>query len=501
MSRDARVHPSLTLTLLAVAATSYILQQTLVVPALATIQRDLDASTTWTTWVFTGFLLSSAVATPLVGKLGDTFGKKRLLVVSLAVFLIGTLLAATAQSIAVLIIARLIQGAGGAIFPLSFGIVRDELPPARIGIGLGLLSATFGVGGGAGLVMSGVILESLDWQWLFWIGAIPVVVALALVWIFIPESPIRTPSRLDWQGALTLSAALVALLLALSEGESWGWLSTKTIVVFVAAVAFAVAWVLVELRVPQPMLDVRVMRDRTVFWTNAVAVLSGFAMFGTFLLVPTLVQMPAGLPPELAVKVDYGFGASVIVAGLYLLPASLVMLVVGPLGGLLEQRVGARVVTIAGLTILTFGGVILAVAHDAGWQIVIAMSFVGSGVGLAFAMMAKLMVDAVEPAITGVALGMNTVMRTIGGVIGGQIGAAVLSSNVIPGTPGVPEEAGFTITFLVAAAAAAAGAIAATLIPRRSARQEAGADPLRTSNAGVVSQPVEVEDGGPPASH
>lgn len=470
MHDGTRTHPSLTLFLLAVAAVSYILQQTLVVPALTTIQRDLDTSTTWATWIFTGFLLSSAVATPLMGKLGDTYGKKRLLVISLAVFLIGTLLAATANSIAMLIAARLIQGAGGAVFPLSFGIIRDELPPARVGMGLGLLSATFGVGGGIGLVMSGVILESLDWQWLFWIGAMPVVVALVLVWRLIPESPVRTPSRLDWQGALTLSGGLVALLLALSEGESWGWLSPLTLSVFVLALLLVIAWVLVELRVSEPMIDIRIMRDRTVFWTNTVAVLSGFAMFGTFLLVPTLVQMPAGLPPELASLVDYGFGASVIVAGLYLLPASLVMLVVGPLGGLAERRVGARRVTITGLCVLSIGGLLLALTHDSGWQIVIAMSFVGTGVGLAFAMMAKLVVDAVEPSVTGVAMGMNTVMRTIGGVIGGQIGAAVLSARVIPGTPGIPDESAFTTTFLIAAGAAAVGAVASLLIPHRTAR-------------------------------
>ena len=470
MHDRARTHPSLTLFLLAVAAVSYILQQTLVVPALTTIQRDLDTSTTWATWVFTGFLLSSAVATPLMGKLGDTYGKKRLLVVSLVIFLIGTLLAASANSIAMLIAARLIQGAGGAVFPLSFGIIRDELPPERVGMGLGLLSATFGVGGGVGLVMSGVILESLDWQWLFWIGAMPVVVALALVWRLIPESPVRTPSRLDWRGALTLSGGLVALLLALSEGESWGWLSPLTLSVFALALLLVIAWVLVELRVSEPMIDIRIMRDRTVFWTNTVAVLSGFAMFGTFLLVPTLVQMPANLPPELAPLVDYGFGASVIVAGLYLLPASLVMLVVGPLGGLAERWVGARRVTITGLCVLTIGGLLLALMHDSGWQIVIAMTFVGTGVGLAFAMMAKLIVDAVEPSVTGVAMGMNTVMRTIGGVIGGQIGAAVLSARVIPGTPGIPDESAFTATFMIAAGAAAVGAIAALLIPRRTAR-------------------------------
>ena len=464
-----QVRPGVTLALLSVVCVSYVLQQTLVVPALPTIQRDLDTTTTWTTWVFTGFLLASAVATPLLGKLGDTYGKKRLLMIALAVFAVGTIGAALANSIALLIAARALQGAAGAIFPLAFGIVRDELPPHRVGMGLGLLSATFGVGGGAGLVLSGVVLESLPWTWLFWIGAIPVIVSLVLGAFLLPESPIRTPSRVDWQGALTLSVGLSALLVALSEGEHWGWLSAATLGTLLASVVVLCLWVVVELRVPEPMVDIGMMRDRAVLWTNIVALIAGFAMFGTFLLVPTFVQMGAALPPDLATMVTYGFGASVIVAGLYLLPSSAVMLVVGPVGGILETRVGAKMLTGIGCVVLGLGGVMLSIAHDSAVEIVIAMALVGTGVGLVYAMLAKLIVDSVPREVTGVAMGMNTVMRTIGGVIGGQVGAALLSAMTISGTPDIPEERAFTITFLVAGAAALIGALATLRIPGRTA--------------------------------
>jgi MFS family permease len=381
--------------------------------------------------------------------------------------------AALADSIALLIAARALQGAAGALFPLAFGIVRDELPPERVGMGLGLLSATFGVGGGAGLVLSGVILEHLHWSWLFWIGVVPVLGALVLVWRLVPESPVRTPSRVDWLGALTLSVGLSALLVALSEGERWGWLSAATLGTGAVAVAALVLWVAVELRVPEPMVQIGMMRDRSVFWTNAVAVIAGFAMFGTFLLVPTFVQMGAGLPDGVAAQLDYGFGASVIEAGLYLLPSSAVMLVVGPAGGILERRVGAKALTAVGFVVLALGALTLAVAHSSGWQIVVAMLLVGTGVGLVYAMLAKLIVDAVPREVTGVAMGMNTVMRTIGGVIGGQVGAALLSAITIRGTGGVPEEAAFTITFLLAGAAALVGALGTLRIPGRRARARA----------------------------
>jgi len=455
-----RASPAVTLGLLAVACVSYVLQQTLVVPALPTIQRDLDTTTTWVTWVFTGFLLASAVATPLLGKLGDTYGKKRLLVVVMLIFLVGTIGAALANSIAALIAARALQGAAGALFPLAFGIVRDELPPERVGIGL---------------VLSGVILESLPWTWLFWVGAVPVAVALVLVWRLVPESPVRTPSRLDWRGALTLSAGLSALLLALTEGERWGWISAATLGVAGASVLLLCLWVWVELRVPEPMVDIAMMRDRAVLWTNVVAVITGFAMFGTFLLVPSFVQAGAGVPEAIAARIDYGFDASVIVAGLFLLPASAVMLVVGPLGGLLETRVGARALAGVGSAVLGAGGLTLAFAHSTGLEIVGAMTLIGIGVGLVYAMLAKLIVDAVSPQVTGVAMGVNTVMRTIGGVIGGQVGAAILSSVTIPGTDGVPEESAYTLMFFIAGVVALVGAAAVLRIPARR-RAPAGAE-------------------------
>jgi MFS family permease len=336
-------------------------------------------------------------------------------------------------------------------------------------MGLGLLSATFGVGGGAGLVLSGVILEHLHWSWLFWIGLAPVVGALILVWRLVPESPVRTPSRVDWLGALTLSAGLSALLVALSEGERWGWLSAATLGTGAAAVVVLCLWVLVELRVPEPMVQIGMMRDRAVFWTNAVAVIAGFAMFGTFLLVPTFVQMGAGVPEAIASQIHYGFAASVIVAGLYLLPSSAVMLVVGPAGGILERRVGAKALTAVGFVVLALGALTLAVAHSSGWQIVVAMLLVGTGVGLVYAMLAKLIVDAVPREVTGVAMGMNTVMRTIGGVIGGQVGAAILSADTIADSS-IPAESAFTTAFWISAAMAVLAALLAIFVTSRRIR-------------------------------
>src|ERR671932_667100 len=173
-----RQHHNVTLAILALAGTAFALQQTMIVPALPTLQRDLHTSTAWATWFLTGFLLVAAVATPILGKLGDQYGKERLLVITLAVFFVGCAGAAAAWNIWALIAFRAVQGAGGAVFPLSFAIIRDEFPREKIGVGIGLISAVFGVGGGFGIVFSGLIVDHLSWRWLFIVGAIGIAAAL-----------------------------------------------------------------------------------------------------------------------------------------------------------------------------------------------------------------------------------------------------------------------------------------------------------------------------------
>src|SRR6187200_1550204 len=240
----------------------------MVFPALRTFQEAFGSSTAWTTWVLTGFLVSGAVLTPILGRLGDQFGKERLLLISLGLFLAGCLGAAFAWNLWSLIAFRVVSGAGGAVFPLSFGIIRDEFPPERVKVGIGLLSAVFGVGGGLGLVLSGVIVDNASWRWLFVIGAAGVAVAIVLVHRFIPESPVRSTSRIDVPGAALMSIVLVTFLLALSEGGSWGWTSAATLGLFALSAVCAVLWVVLELNVDEPLIDIRVLSDRPVLLTN-----------------------------------------------------------------------------------------------------------------------------------------------------------------------------------------------------------------------------------------
>ena len=459
---EKRQHYGLTLAVLVVGALAYALSQTLVVPALPEIQRELHTSATAVTFVLTAFLLTASVATPIAGRLGDMFGKERVLVIALSAFAVGSLVAALSHSIGVLIAGRAIQGVGGAVFPLSFGIIRDEFPPERVGTGIGLISATFGIGGGAGLVLSGLIVDNLSYEWLFWLGLVVVLIAMVTTHLFVPESPIKTPAKIDWIGAGLLSIGLVALLVAISEGHSWGWASARSLSLFAASAVALCAWVLWERRVPQPLVDMKMMRDRAVATTNLTGLLVGFGMFGSFILIPQLVQTP--------LRAGFGFGASVSEAGLFMLPSAGVMLVAGPMAGWLGTRFGSKLPLLVGTATASLSFAFLAVAHDQRWSIYVGTALLGLGIGFSFASMANLIVEAVDQSQTGVATGINTIVRTIGGSLGGQIAASIVAADVVART-GLPEEAGFTAAFVMSAIGVAAAFAFALAIPARHQRR------------------------------
>jgi EmrB/QacA subfamily drug resistance transporter len=465
VSETPRQHHNVTLVILALAATAFAIQQTMVIPALPVLQRHLHTTTTWATWVLTVFLLVSCVATPILGKLGDQYGKERLLAIALLVFLVGCIGCAVAWNVASLIAFRALAGIGGGVFPLAFAIIRDEFPPEKVGVGIGLISATYGIGGGLGIVLAGLIADNLSWRWLFITGSILTALSLVLVHRFVPESPIKTPSRVDYAGATLMSLALIALLVGLSEGSSWGWTSARVLGLSALSAVLFVVWGTVETRVREPLVDMRMLAHRPVLFTNVTALVAGFAMFGTFVLIPNFVEMPHGLPAATAHLVHYGFDASTTKAGLYLLPSSAMLLFAGPLGGRLGGRIGYKWPLAIGLVLVAGAAGALVPFHSRAWQIWAGQAVLGVGIGFAFAAMTTLIAENVRPEEMGVATGMNTVVRSIGGVVGAQVGAALLTTYTIPGSHGTPSVRGFEISFGVAAIAALVGAGLACLVP------------------------------------
>jgi MFS family permease len=452
-----RRHYTVTFALLAVAAIGYALLQSLVAPALPEIQHALHTSVNGVSWVLTAYLLSASIATPLIGRLGDVHGKERLLVVVLVVLCIATVISAVATSLPLILVGRIVQGAAGGVFPLAFGIIRDEFPRERVAGAIGVMSALAGVGGGAGVVLAGPIVEHLSYHYLFWLPLVPLVVATAAIHFFVPESPVRVPGRVNWTGAMLMAVGLAAVLVAVSEAPVWHWLSAKTLVVLAIGVSVLVAWVRSEARSPDALVDMQMMRIRGVWTTNAVALLLGFGMYAAFIVLPEFVETPS--------RIGYGFGASVTGAGLFLLPSTIAMLVAGAQTGRLERRFGSKPPLLAGAATTAASYVLLALARSDRFEIYLAAVLLGTGIGLAFAAMVNLIIENVGPAETGIATGMNTVTRTVGGAFGGSAVASILASTV--GSGGFPSADGFTVGFASCAIAVALGAIVGLAIPQR----------------------------------
>lgn len=450
-----RANYKMTFAVLVIGAMAYALLQSMVSPVLPTIEHEFHTSQNTVTWVLTAYLLSASVFTPILGRIGDMVGKERLLVVTLLALAIGSVLAGLAHSIIVLIVARAIQGIGGAVLPLSFGIIRDEFPQARVAGAVGFIAAVIAVGAGLGIVLAGPIVDHLGFHWLFWIPLIMTVLGLVMAHFFVPESPVRTPGGVSWSAAVLLSGWLVALLVAVSEAPVWGWGSTKVIGLFALSAVLAVAWVVVELRVRSPLIDMRMMRAPAVWINNLVALLFGIGMYSFVTFLPEFLQTPKSS--------GYGFGASITQSGLYLLPLTVTMFVGGLYTGKIAAGIGSKAAVVIGSIASAGSYFILAFAHDQPWEIYLASTLLGIGLGLAYSAMSSLIVEAVPASQTGVASGMNANIRTIGGAMGASIMASIVTSKLLPG--GLPVEAGYVRGFAFLGIMTVVAVVAALFIP------------------------------------
>jgi MFS family permease len=439
---------------LAVSVSSFALLQSLVVPVLATIEHELDTNQATVTWVLTAYLLSASIATPLLGRVGDVVGKTRMLVITLAALAVGSLMAALAPSVGWLIVARVVQGAGGGVLPLSFGIVRDEFGDKMTGV-LSVLASLTAVGFGLGIVIAGPIVDVFGYTGLFWLPMMVTVAAAVATQLLVPESPVRTPARLPLVPAVLLAIWLVALLLAMSEGNRWGWTSPRILGLFSVATAGAVAWIVVETRAPVPMIDMHMMRRRGVWTTNAVAFCVGFGMYAAFGFLPQFLQTPEAA--------GYGFGAGIAESGRLLLPSAVASFLAGFWTAILIRVLGARRVIAAGALAMAGAFFAIAMCHASTWQLYIATTVQGFGSGLVFSTLAGVVIASVPTHQTGVASGMNANIRTIGGSVGAAVMAGVVTSQ--RGPLGYPAESGYTAGFVLLGVAMLAAVAVAWFIP------------------------------------
>ncbi|TQM11203.1 MFS transporter [Pseudonocardia kunmingensis] len=445
---NSRPRPALLIGTLCLCGTVTSLQQTLVVPLLADLPHLLDTTPDNASWLVTATLLAGAVATPVTSRLADMFGKRLVMAGCLVVMVCGSLLGALTQDLAGAITARTLQGVGVALIPIGIAIMRDELPERRVPLGVALMSATLAIGAGAGLPLAGWVAQ-YDWHLLFWITGGAGAVMLVAVLLAVPESPIRTRGAFDYRGAMLLSAALTALLLALSKGGQWGWGSRLTLGCAIGGALVLALWIPLELRVRRPLVDLRIATRPAVLLVNIASVLTGFGMFANMLVTTQLFQLPT--------STGVGLGLDTVTAGLLMAPTALVFGAVAPLSALMTRLVGAHVTLAVGA--LAMGAAYVGrvfLSHDL-WQIIVGSLLVSVGTSLAFGAMPALVMRLVPVTETASANGLNTLLRSVGTSTSSAVIAAatVIGAQQIAGVT-YPTFAALAAVFWAAGAASVA---------------------------------------------
>jgi len=451
--------PTRIVVVLAFAGIVVSLMQSLVIPLVPQLPQLLDASAADTTWAITATLLAGAVAVPTIGRLGDMYGKRRMLLLSIVLLVVGSVVGALATSLVPMIVARTLQGLAAGVIPLGISIMRDELPAERLGGATALMSASLGVGGALGLPVAALIADNADWHVLFWAAAVLGTVALLLVTTLVPESAVRAGGRFDLVGAAGISAGLIMLLLAVSKGADWGWTSPLTLGLGLGAVVVFVAWGAYELRTPGPLVDLRTLVRRQVLLTNVASLLFGFAMFAMSLVFPQVIQLPA--------ETGYGLGQSLLVVGLVMAPSGLVMMAVAPLSAKISAVAGPKWSLMLGALLVAVGYGIGIVVLDEVWQLVVISVVVGAGIGVAYGAMPSLVMGAVKASETASANSLNTLMRSIGTSLSSAVAGVVLAQLTLDlGGVAVPSEDAFRLVMGVGAGAALAALLVAAFLPR-----------------------------------
>ena len=457
-----RTRPLVAITVLASCGLLVSLVQTMVVPLLPQFPRLMAVSPSTASWLITANLIAGAVSAPVLGRLGDMYGKRRMLLVALALVGAGSLLGAVAPNIAVLLAARARPGAAVGVFARGMSLMRDVLPPDRVGSGVGLMSASLGFGGAIGLPVTGVVAQFANWRWLFAGAAVIAVVQILLVRRLVPESSLHGGGRFDAVGAVGIGSALVCVLLAISKGNEWGWSSPLVLGLLGAAAVLVLAFARYELRVRHPLVDLRVSARPAVLLTNVASVLVGFAMFTGFVLATQVLQAP--------VATGYGFGLSLIVAGLVLLPMGGSMVVFSSVSARLSALRGPRTTLMLGTALLGVGNLGFALLPAHLGLLVAVSTCTAIGAALAYSAIPLLIMRAVPESETAAANSLNTLMRQLGTSSCTAVATAVTTASVLEIDGRVlPSGFAYSTAFVAAGCAGLVALVIVALTPAPSA--------------------------------
>ncbi len=433
----------------------------MVIPALPQIQQDFDATAADAGWVMSAFFISSAVFTGIGGRLGDIFGKKRLLLSTLALFAGGAAVCAVAGSLELLIVGRVVMGVGGGVVPLAYSVARDELPDDGLSVALGSIAMTIGLGAGVGMVLGGFLAEHGGFHWSFVVAALISVLALAAAHAWVPDAGVRSPARVDWLGAALLSTGLGLLLFAISRASFWGWLAPRTLLVGGLGLVVVVILFRVERRRAQPLIHIPTLSRRPVLFSNFASLSMGAGQIAASILVVQYAQVPVE---------GGGLGEGATQAGIYLVPYSLLMVAGAQLAGRIAWYLGAKVILVLGAAIATLGLGLLAFVPAEATYLYLLPAFAGLGISMTLVAAPLILAETVDLGRTAEVNGVNTISRNVGQSIGAQLMASILAAHVIADSANQPSADGFELAFVFSASFCAAATLAALVVPNRGDR-------------------------------
>ncbi len=459
----APVRPNAIVVVLAFAGITAAVMQTLVIPLLGDLPALLDTSASNASWIITATLLAAAIATPISGRLGDLYGKRKIMLICATLLVAGSVVCALATSVTLMISGRALQGAAMGLIPLGISAMRDLLPPERLGTSIALMSASMGIGGALGLPVAAAVAEHSNWRVLFWGAAVMAAIVLALIFFLVPAASVVASGRFDPAGAIGLGLGLLFLLLGVSKGADWGWTSTTTVGLLVGAVIVLLAWGWYELRTSDPLVDLRVTARPVVLLTNAASLVIGFAMYAQSLIVPQLLMLPTAT--------GYGLGQDMLQMGLWMAPGGFMMMAISPLGAKLSHLRGPKVTLALGAAVISAGYLCAVLLMGSTWGLLVAVCVISSGVGFAYGAMPALIMGSVPLSETASATSVNTLMRSVGTSVSAAVVGVVLAQMTtdLGGHP-IPSEGGFQTGLLIGAAVAGIAAVIACLIPTKASR-------------------------------
>jgi MFS family permease len=440
---------------LALSVASLALLQNLVIPVIPLMQADLGVTADAASWTMTAWLIAAAVATPVLGRVGDLRGRRGTFLAVLVVVMIGDLVAFYASSLGILLIGRVLQGVGGALFPLAFGLIRDTVPRERVTGAIGAMSAIIGIGGAAGSVLAGPLSEAVGWRGLFLVPLVLSVIGVLLTVAWVPRTRALAHGSLNVLSAVLLSGWLVALLIPLTSGARWGWTSPAVLSLLALAALLFAGWVVAELRAKEPLVDIRMLLDRAIWPTNATAFLVGAAAFGFWGYLPQFLETGG----------TWGLGLDARVAGLVLLPLLIGMSAMGFATGALSRVLPLRAQLAIGAALMGVAVLSAVGFHSAVWQLALAGALFGVGIGASYAAAASIIVQSVPADRVGVATGVNANLRTIGSAFGSALTSALVFGSV--DASGSPFVSGFEVAWVTMGALALGAAVIVAVTTRR----------------------------------